>query len=238
MKNSFSTISSINLDDSQSWQDPLFITLDIDWCHDDVLSYSINLLEQADASATWFVTHDTPLLERLRTNPKFELGIHPNFNFLLQGDGRNGRDAEEVVDRVLEIVPEATSVRSHSMTQSSVLLNLFYQKGLRYDCNDFIPFQENFQLRPYRIWNNLIKVPYSWEDDIACIKNEHCLEMITNRVEGLNVFDFHPIHIFLNTNDLSVYESTRDIHNLPDKLSRVRWQKEGTQSWLEELLAK
>ena len=61
---------------------------------------------------------------------------------------------------------------------------------------------------------------------------------ITNRVEGLNVFDFHPIHIFLNTNDLSLYESTRDIHNLPDKLSMVRWPKEGTQSWLEELLAK
>lgn len=49
----------------------------------------INLLKQADASANWFVTHDTPLQERLRSYPKFELEIHPNFNFLLQGDDCN-----------------------------------------------------------------------------------------------------------------------------------------------------
>jgi len=238
MKTKFSTISSIDLDKPYSWQDPSFITLDIDWCHDEVLAYSINLLEQAGASATWFVTHNTPLLERLRANPKFELGIHPNFNFLLQGDNRNGRDAEEVIDRILEIVPEAKSVRSHSMTQSSVLLDLFSEKGLCYDCNHFIPFEAKIELRPYCLWNNLIKVPYSWEDDIACIKRENILEVIRNRAEGLNVFDFHPIHIFLNTHDLSFYESTKAIHNIPDKLFGVRWKKEGTRVWLENLLAR
>ena len=238
MKRNFSTISSIDLDKAHSWQEPLFITLDIDWCHDDVLAYSIDLLEQADASATWFVTHDTPLLERLRANPKFELGIHPNFNFLLQGDDRNGRTAEEVVDRLMEIVPEATSVRSHSMTQSSVLLNLFYEKGLRYDCNHFIPFQENIKLKPYLLWNNLIKVPYLWEDDISCACGGLSTSMVVKGANDLNVFDFHPIHVFLNTSDLSLYESTKDIHKKTEQLFKARWQKEGVQSWLEELLGK
>jgi len=78
--------------------------------------------------ATWFVTHDTPLISRLRTNSKFELGIHPNFDFLIQGEPRNGGNAQEVVARLLEIVPEAKSVRSHSMTQSSRLLKCSRQQ--------------------------------------------------------------------------------------------------------------
>ena len=236
MKRKFSTISTIDLDKPYSWQDPSFITLDIDWCHDEVLAYSINLLEQAGASATWFVTHHTPLLERLRANPKFELGIHPNFNFLLQGDSRNGRDAEEVVDRMLEIVPEAKSVRSHSMTQSSVLLNLFSEKGLCYDCNHFIPFQANIELKPYRLWNNLIKVPHSWEDDISCAYGGQSTSMVNQETNNLNVFGFHPIHIFLNTLDFTLYESSRSLHRFPNQLAELRWQSEGTQSWLNQIL--
>ena len=121
----FSKIENISLTDEMTWMNNIFITLDIDWCSDDVLANSIDLLEKYDVSATWFVTHETPLLERLRENSKFELGIHPNFNFLLNGEQNNGRTSEEVIDRLLELVPDAKSVRSHSMTQSSVLLELF-----------------------------------------------------------------------------------------------------------------
>lgn len=233
MKRKFSTISTIDLDKPYSWQDPSFITLDIDWCHDEVLAYSINLLEQAGASATWFVTHNTPLLERLRANPKFELGIHPNFNFLLQGDSRNGRDAEEVVVRMLEIVPEAKSVRSHSMTQSSHLLNLFKDKGLQYDCNHFIPFQANIELKPYRLWNNLIKVTHSWEDDISCICGGHSTSLVNQGANQLNVFAFHPIHIFLNTKDLTLYEQTRSIHHRPNEMIKMRCLEKGARNYLE-----
>ena len=127
----------------------LYLTFDIDWACDEVLADTIDLVEQADIYATWFVTHDTPLLKRLRDNPKFELGIHPNFNNILAGrpDPANGMSAEETVDRLLSLVPEAKSVRSHSMTQSSVLLKLFLDKGLTHDCNHFIPHQaESFAL--------------------------------------------------------------------------------------------
>lgn len=79
---------------------------------------------------TWFVTHETPLFARLRSNPEFELGIHPNFNFLLSGDRRAVRNATEAVDQMMTIVPEVKSVRSHSTTQSSCLLNLFALRGM------------------------------------------------------------------------------------------------------------
>jgi hypothetical protein len=235
----FSTISSIELDDANSWKTTLFLTLDIDWCHDDVLAYSIDLLERADVSATWFVTHDTPLLDRLRANPKFELGIHPNFNFLLQGDFRNGSTAEEVVDRLLAIVPEASCVRSHSMTQSSVLLDIFYKKGLRYDCNHFIPIHLGLKLEPFRLWNKLIRVPYSWEDDIDCLYSANGNHLMNINNEQLSVFDFHPIHIFLNTPELSLYERTRSFHHQPRRLFEARWQGEGgVETWLQEVIRK
>ncbi|MBK7450428.1 MAG: hypothetical protein IPJ47_13810, partial [Anaerolineales bacterium] len=101
------------------------MTFDIDWAHDDVLNDTIDLVEEANIAATWFVTHETPLLSRLRANSKFELGLHPNFNFLLEGDIRNGKNCHEVIDRMYAIVPEAVSARSHSMTQNSGILELF-----------------------------------------------------------------------------------------------------------------
>ena len=112
----FQKISSIDIEDDSSWLDAFFLTFDIDWANDDVLNDTIDLIEDKDVTATWFVTHDTSLLSRLRQNSKFELGIHPNFNWLLEGDDRNGRNAREVIERLLAIVPEATSVRSHAMT--------------------------------------------------------------------------------------------------------------------------
>lgn len=230
MKRKFSTISSIDLDKPHSWQDPSFITLDIDWCHDEVLAYSINLLEQADVSATWFVTHDTPLLERLRANPKFELGIHPNFNFLLQGDSRNGKDAEEVVDRLIKIVPEAISIRSHSLLQSSRLMELFKRKGFRYECNSYQPVEP---CKPSLLWNHLVKVPHFWEDDFSLLYGVD----LAIPEDGLTVYDFHPIHVFLNSPDMNIYNQSRKCHNFPEKLQKYRCDSTGVCNWFIELIS-
>lgn len=163
----FKKISECRVDSFD--QGDIYLTFDIDWASDEVLSDTIELVEQADISATWFVTHDTAILSRLRANPKFELGIHPNFNFLFSGDFRNGRNVEEVLDKIHALVPEAKAVRSHSMTQNSRLMQLFVDRGLTYDCNHFIPEQSGIVLRPWLLWNGLIKVPHFWEDDAVCI---------------------------------------------------------------------
>lgn len=230
----FKTISSIDVDDDVSWKDVVFLTLDIDWAHDGVLCDSIDLIECAGVQSTWFVTHDTPLLQRLRANSKFELGVHPNFNFLLQGDGGSSR---EVIANVKNIVPEAKSVRSHSMTQSSNLLDLFKEAGLTHDANHFIPSQAGLELKPWRLWNGLLRVPYGWEDDIYCmyeLKNDMSFFV---KLSGLKVFDFHPIHVFLNTESLDRYERTRPLHNNPQELIKHRYDGYGTRSRLLDLLA-
>lgn len=96
------TLSSIQVGAVADWSEAPYLSIDIDWAHDDVLADTIDLVEEYRVPVTWFVTHDTPLLARLRSHPDFELGIHPNFNFLLSGDSRAGRNATEVVDRLMD----------------------------------------------------------------------------------------------------------------------------------------
>lgn len=210
------------------------LTFDLDWACDAVIHDTIDLVDQAGAPATWFVTHNTPTLDRLRANPKYELGIHPNFNPLLAGTNSPG--VEAVIDALLEIVPEAKSVRSHSMVQSSRLMDLFLNKGLTFDCNHFIPEQSKIELRPWRLWNGLVKVPHFWEDDATCIyiNNSGINELVKRN--GLKLFDFHPIHVFLNTEDLSLYEQTRAYHSDAKTLLAYRYSGIGTRNYLKQLL--
>src|SRR5258708_1040997 len=94
-----------------NFENKLFLTFDIDWASDEVLGYTLDLLEKYTICATFFVTHETPLLTRIRNNPRFEMGIHPNFNFILNGDSRYGKNPAEVIDYYLKMVPDAVSVR-------------------------------------------------------------------------------------------------------------------------------
>lgn len=233
----FERIDSISLSDENSWKDKIFLTIDIDWASDEVLNDTIDLIEKRDIKATWFITHKTKVLERLRENPKFELGLHPNFNYLMDSDFRNGHNATEVLNRVLELVPDAKSIRSHEMTQSSYLLDLFKKNGLVYDCNHFIPEQTEIELKPWKIWNNIVKIPYFWEDDINCVSNNKtAIEKLIER-KGLKVFDFHPIHIFLNTENIERYNNAKkDSNNYNTLLKHRGHDKLGTRELFINLI--
>ncbi|MCB1562212.1 MAG: hypothetical protein KDJ75_01435 [Alphaproteobacteria bacterium] len=231
----FARLKDIAPDNKKTWEDKLFLTFDIDWACDDVLHDTIDLVEKAGVAATWFVTHDTEVLERLRRNPLFELGIHPNFNFLLNGDDRQGKTAKEVVERILNVVPEAKTVRSHSMTQNSNILDIFVDLGLTHDSNHFIPEQINCALAPWHVWNGLIKAPYFWEDDVVCLYEDNTPIIDLKTRPGLKIFDFHPIHVYLNTESLDRYERTRPIHRDIDALRSHRHDGHGSRSSLRQL---
>jgi len=233
------TLSCIHVGAEACWSGAPYLSIDIDWAHDDVLADTIDLVEEYCLPVTWFVTHDTPLLARLRSNPDFELGIHPNFNFLLNGDSRFGKNAVDVVDRMLAIVPEAKCVRSHSTTQSSLLLDLFMRRGLTHECNSFIPVQSGIELKPWLLWSGITCVPYSWEDDVACLYGSESGGWPISRLiglEGIKVFDFHPVHIFLNTENIDRYERTRALLRFPQKLRDHRYEGEGTRTRFLEFL--
>lgn len=133
----FGLMREIDLENSSSYQ-KIFLTFDIDWASDEVLEYCIDMVESAGVKVTWFVTHETALLQRLRDNPNFELGIHPNFNPLLEGDFAYGNNYNKVLRHFLNIVPEAKTMRSHSLGVSSRILIAAKNLGITHDSNLYI----------------------------------------------------------------------------------------------------
>ena len=219
----FGKISEIEVSDESTWKGKVFLTFDIDWCEDFVLEPLLTWLNERMVKATFFVTHETPLLEQMRRDDRFELGIHPNFNRLLEGNELREEGYREIVARCLDIVPEAVSVRSHSLTSSSRILSACFESGLRFDCNQFTPWWARIDLRPYRSWcSPMIHVPHFWEDDLNMSYGAGWEVSQMFGVNGLRVFDFHPIHVFLNTEVLDRYENSRDDHRNQRRLVKHR----------------
>lgn len=111
-------------------KDEFLITLDVDWASDAIIAKVKEQLVKNRVKATWFVTHDSPEIRNLQEYPFFELGIHPNFDV----KSTQGNNPDEVMRFVKKIVPDAKSVRTHALIQSSALLKLMREKfGIIHD---------------------------------------------------------------------------------------------------------
>ncbi len=220
----------------KSWENKLFITSDIDWASDEVLQYSVELFEKHNAKCTFFATHQTEVLNQIGDN--FEVGIHPNFNFLLSGDFRYGKNYQEVIDYYHNMFPEAKSIRSHSLTQSSSILGYLVEKGFTHEVNHFISWHSKIELRPWEYWQKgMLRIPYFWEDDVHCTYKHNWSVDEVLKSNGLKVFDFHPIHIFLNTEDLSRYEAARPyLQNYKELKRFVNTSQYGTRNFLIDII--
>ncbi len=232
----FSNISTIEPETVETWERKCFLSFDIDWAHDDVLADTIKIVRDAGVASTWFVTHNTPLLHQIRNLNRAEMGIHPNFNPLLDGtciDSAN--TAEKVISTVLSLVPDARAIRSHSLTQNERLVDQFRDIGLSHISNFFVPQGCGFVVKPFRIWNDMVIVPHCWQDNVA-LKMPLPFPTEAELSSGFHLFDFHPIHIFLNTEHLDRYERTRHLHHKPEELIKHRYVGQGTRTRLLDLL--
>lgn len=228
------TISEIFPESPTELLSDIHLTIDADWCEDTVLAETIEIVEGYGVSATWFLTHDTFLLPRLLNNPKFEIGIHPNFSRQLAGGA--SESAESELRRMLEIFPNSKSIRSHSIVSSSPLSKLFAEHGLTHESNYFIPFSDAFMVRPWTETCGLIQVPFCWADDASLIFGSDGFGRSFFASPSLKVLDFHPIHIYLNTESMEHYESTRADHRNPVRLRNARFGGRGIRTVFLELL--
>ena len=232
----FEKVKNIKLKNKKHLRN-IYLTFDLDWCSDEILSYTLDILEKYDLKATFFITHKTKLLNRMRENPKFELGIHPNFNFLLKGDFRYGKNIDEVIKFYKKIVPEALSARSHCLTQSSLILESYEKFGIIFECNNLIPFSSKVELVPYPHWTKkLIRIPFFWEDDVHCMYKWSFNVDKFKDYRGIKVFNFHPLHIFLNTKNISFYEKNKRNLINNDKIYKYKHKGKGTESFLINLI--
>lgn len=230
-------LSNIQPDSEQSWRDTPKLTIDLDWANEGVIHDTLDLLEPMGVAATWFVTHGSVTLPRILDNPLYEVGIHPNFNKLLIGTAPQRTTYQSVISELMDIVPEARVSRSHSLVQSSRFLEQLATAGITHDSSTYIPAGAGVTLKPW-ISSGIIRVPFFWADDAACSEGELPMTDILESLgqSGLRVYDFHPIHIFLNSSELDTYESTRQLHQDPKSLIEFRNPGQGTRTRFLQLL--
>ena len=234
--NLFSLISNIELDNRCSWEEKLFLTFDIDWAPEFVIKDTVELLYKNQAKATLFLTHKSEYLDEIKNNTMFEYGIHPNLNFLLNGDFRYGKCFKEVINYYLDIEPNAKSCRFHSLSQSSMVLSYLSEIGITHESNINYPYLSGY-LEPYLYSDNkLIRIPYFWEDDTHCLYS-HDYTAIKKSKTKLKVFDFHPIHVYLNTENLDRYQAAKPYLKDEKKLKEfINTKTYGTRDFLKELI--
>jgi hypothetical protein len=201
------------------------ITLDVDWAPDFAIDFVASLLLEAGVPATWFITHDSPALGRLRSHPEmFELGIHPNF---MPGSS-HGSSEGAVLSHMMALVPEARVVRTHGLVQSSNLLGrIVDETPIRVDASVFMPHARELDAVVYH-WGEgkkLVRLPYMWEDDFEMVRPDGIwdLSALVARGSGLMIVDFHPLHVYLNSINLSAYRNLREhghFADLPESIVR------------------
>ncbi len=181
------------------------IVLDVDWAPDFVIDETAALLKELGIRASWFLTHASLAIERLRDHPDFELGIHPNF---LEGSTQ-GASEEKIIDYCLKIVPHAVSMRTHAYFQHSLLFNTINRTtNIENDASVFMPLTRD--LHPSRYWTGgryINRFPVFWEDDNELKKPEPDINFAPNLVDspGLKIFAFHPMLLTLNSASIQKY---------------------------------
>jgi len=219
------------------------ISIDTDWVPDEIVEHTLKLLDKYSIPATFFLTNQINL-----DFSKHEIAIHPNF----QSEIKDKSETIEVDDyeyRILSAIhslyPDSKGIRTHSLYSFNRLYKLFSDFGLEYASNFEMPFQSD--IKPFPSRYGVIQVPIYMMDDFilknySIIKKKHvevfAAKNYITRKSGLKVFDFHPIHIYINTCSEEHYLSCKKHYHNPKKLEEFRFQGKGIATLFEEILEK
>jgi hypothetical protein len=183
------------------------LTFDTDWMSDGAMAHFLEQIE-IPGTGTFFLHDVLPSLFATR----HELCPHPFIDSL--------RDWEKSVSVVSSRLPRAAKgVRAHSCVFSHALGVGFHRVGFRYVSQATNFYQDGLTpLRhPWGIW----EMPIYYMDNMDFWTGKNWPELrhqpfgkdvIRRAVDGdsLYVFDFHPLHIALNTRRHEDYEAVKD----------------------------
>lgn len=202
------------------------VTIDTDWASDEVMEYAIDLLLKYKVKTTWFITNDSNATRKLFDNRDiFEVGIHPNFLF----NSTQGSSVEEIMFNLLSIHPQAKIMRTHSLYQSTPMFETVLNKfpGIKIDVSLFLPYEKHISSHRYYTVSGynrayIVRIPYIWEDDYEMYlpKPNFKFDMGRFSGNGIKIFDFHPIHIALNSAMLGAYTELRNY--CPSGISKLK----------------
>jgi hypothetical protein len=203
------------------------ITIDVDWADDEWIEYVDEKLKYRGCKATWFITHDSDAVRGLFSNKNYEIGIHPNIlrcDVTSNGFREPMRDIISLYKSFSQDRTPPRVVRSHKLVQSiDILCDFARCYKLDIDVSDFLPYHEN--LHPYQFYmgieSKIMRVPYNWQDDFILrdpTRNDFydvdeiqagMRNYIRAHTHGLNIFNFHPVHVFFNHGNFTEYEKNK-----------------------------
>ncbi len=207
----------------------VIIGLDIDWASDFILEDTLLLASECGIKPTIFLTHESPLIHKIFKEKKYEFGLHPNFEKLLNGDDSNGLDAADVLNRLIHPFPNVDIVRSHCLTTSSRLKALFRSNNFSVESSFITHGTKRKFPNFWTEWTGITHVPITWEDDAWFTLEEGEIGARSSSIlqfDMLNVLTFHPIHLFLNTTDAVHYNASKEFINNPKELIKFRKTEE------------
>ena len=186
---------------NETFAQSVCLSFDLDWAPDFMIDDLRGLLSDAGVPFTAFCTHRSPAVERLTGLARCEVAVHPNLLGAADEDG--------VLRQLLGLFPDVQGIRNHALYYHSRLLPLMLRNGLRYFSNDLMFLEPS--LRPFYDWSGMLRLPIYWEDDVHCVFFDEqfdcdCLHL--GRA-GMKVFNFHPVHIYLNTRRLCDYQRAK-----------------------------
>ena len=125
-------------------------------------------------------------------------------------------------------------MRSHTLLFGSTLIPELEKANILYESNIFLYMHE--KLKQVQRSKNLTSIPFNWSDDKHLeLEKEFSLDELPSlKQEGLNVFNFHPIHIFLNTDKYERYQEAKKYFNKP-KISEFINKSSGIATLLDKL---
>ena len=208
------------------------LTIDTDWAPDPLIEMTREYLDAAGTTATFFVTNETTV-----NFGRHEVALHPNINGLLA----EGTPIAQQLVALKQLFPNARGIRGHSLCNSTRYYPDLAQAGMVYE-SSHLQYGVH-DLRPYWMIEGIVQLPMFFEDDLhmdLAARYGHkrfSLEALDLMRGGLKIFDFHPVHLFLNTDDLSRYTSSKEHYHDPERLAAFRnTDSPGVRTFFGELL--
>ncbi|MCC8952087.1 methyltransferase domain-containing protein [Bradyrhizobium sp. Pear77] len=187
---------------------PIFcFTSDIDWADEEAIAACFSLFDEFEIPLTPFITHKSPYVEKRFSGWMQRVGVHPNF---LEGS-THGSDVSEVCRHMQSLNPAAKFYRSHHFYGTSSVADQFRTLGYEFDSN--LSLFPQSDIRPLLHSSGLMRYPVFFGDGMWFnqFPDRAVSELIPLlATPGLKIFNFHPIHVALNTPNAAHYKAYRE----------------------------
>lgn len=211
----------------------VYLTIDTDWCTDEVLLSTVNFIISSNIPVTWFITNPSKIVnDVLVNNPLFDIGPHPNF----LENSSHGKNEDEVMEYILKLVPGFKIYRNHACHYNGKIIKRMRSVGAMIDASLFLPGCLNISpIKQYVTEDEyILRVPYTWSDYYCLLSSMQFNPTSHIKLsEGDVVFCFHPVHLYYNTYSLAHYNHIRSNNG---HLSLVNVEHKGIKDMFLEII--